>query len=57
MKFDPRYELLTSRVLAALRPVLIAFLVMNGAALGQGSKTPTCTLRGVLDCLTVLGDR
>jgi drug/metabolite transporter (DMT)-like permease len=40
MKFDPRYELLTSRVLAALRPVLIAFLVMNGAALGQGSKTP-----------------
>jgi len=40
MQFDPRHELLLSRVLASLRPVLIAFLVMHGAALSQGAETP-----------------
>lgn len=40
MQIDPRYEILLSRVLAALRPVIIAFLVMNGAALAQGATTP-----------------
>lgn len=40
MPLDPRYELLLSRVLAALRPVLIAFLVMHGTALSRGAATP-----------------
>lgn len=40
MQVDPRYEILLSRVLAALRPVIIAFLVMNGTALAQGATTP-----------------
>ena len=40
MQFDPRHELLLSRVLASLRPVLIAFLVMHGAVLSQGTETP-----------------
>ena len=40
MQIDPRFELLLSRVLAALRPVVIAFLVMHGTALSQGANTP-----------------
>lgn len=40
MALDPRAELLLSRVLAAMRPVVIAFLVANGMALSGGLATP-----------------
>jgi drug/metabolite transporter (DMT)-like permease len=39
-KINPKFLLVTSRALAALRPALIAFLVANGTRLSGGIETP-----------------
>lgn len=39
-KIDPKILLVASRALAALRPALIAFLVVNGTRLSGGVETP-----------------